>query len=144
MAKKVSDVVMGMLSDAGSATRAPSLIAPPSFEPPAASQPDPTPQPAAVAVHVPAATEAAAAVFTAPAPAAVLEAAAPDQPTTAADDNSQAPRTLRLRPEAASGLRSAWLEAKRDDVLLTAQDFASDLVMEALVSRRRRRTRTPA
>jgi hypothetical protein len=36
-------------------------------------------------------------------------------------------------------LRDAWLEAKRDDVLLTAQDFASDLVDEALARRRRAR-----
>jgi hypothetical protein len=53
---------------------------------------------------------------------------------------SEAPRTLRLRPATAQRLRQAWLEAKRDDVLLTAQDFASDLVDEALVRRRRSRT----
>src|SRR3954454_6819516 len=46
-----------------------------------------------------------------------------------------APRTLRLRSTAAQRLRDAWLDAKRDDVLLTAQDFASDLVEEALVRR---------
>jgi hypothetical protein len=55
-----------------------------------------------------------------------------DQPATVA------PRTLRLRPATAHRLRQAWLEAKRDDVPLTAQDFASDLVDEALVRRRRR------
>ena len=55
--------------------------------------------------------------------------------STAASD---APRTLRLRPETAQQLRAAWLEAKRDDVLLTAQDFASNLVEDAL--RRPRRT----
>jgi len=49
--------------------------------------------------------------------------------------SSKAPRTLRLRPTAASRLRDAWLAAKRDDVLLTAQDFASDLVEEALARR---------
>ena len=59
----------------------------------------------------------------------------PPSTTTAAND---APRTLRLRPETAQKLRAAWLEAKRDDVLLTAQDFASNLVEDAL--RRRRRT----
>jgi hypothetical protein len=52
----------------------------------------------------------------------------------------EAPRTLRLRPGTAQRVRQAWLEAKRDDVLLTAQDFASDLVDEALVRRRRPRT----
>jgi hypothetical protein len=35
-------------------------------------------------------------------------------------------------------LRAAWLEAKRDDVLLQSQDFASALVEEALAARRRR------
>jgi hypothetical protein len=121
MAKNVSDVVMGMLSDAGSATRVPARIAP-----------DPAPQPAAPAVR-----DAA--------PAAAVPAAAPaDRPAPASGDTSEAPRTLRLRSEAATRLRASWLEAKRDDVLLTAQDFASDLVLEALASRRRRRTQTPA
>ncbi|MGE2817930.1 hypothetical protein ACQI5H_22715 [Mycobacterium heidelbergense] len=50
----------------------------------------------------------------------------------------EAPRTLRLRPATAQRVRQAWLEAKRDDVLLTAQDFVSDLVEEALTRRRRR------
>lgn len=51
--------------------------------------------------------------------------------------SGEAPRTLRLRPATAQRLRQAWLEAKRDDVLLTAQDFASDLVEQALGRRRR-------
>ena len=55
----------------------------------------------------------------------------------ATTDAAEAPRTLRLRPATAHRLRQAWLEAKRDDVLLTAQDFASDLVDEALARRRR-------
>jgi hypothetical protein len=130
MAKNVSDVVMGMLSDAGSATRAPATIAPPA-QAPTAPAPEPAP-PAPVAVRE------------VPAVAAAPAAKTPDQPLAAAVDTGEAPRTLRLRPEAATRLRSAWLEAKRDDVLLTAQDFASDLVMEALVSRRRRRTPTSA
>jgi len=46
---------------------------------------------------------------------------------------------MRLRPETAARLRAAWLEAKRNDVLLTAQDFASSLVEDALASRRRAR-----
>ena len=48
---------------------------------------------------------------------------------------------LRLRLAdllASPGVGDAWLEAKRDDVLLTAQDFASDLVEEMLKVRRRR------
>jgi hypothetical protein len=47
---------------------------------------------------------------------------------------------LRLRKGTAQQLREAWLEAKRDDVLLTAQDFASNLVDEALSRRRRQRS----
>jgi len=71
------------------------------------------------------------------APASVTALPAPALPTVAAPE---APRTLRLRPATAQRVRQAWLEAKRDDVLLTAQDFASDLVDEALVRRRRSHT----
>ncbi len=42
------------------------------------------------------------------------------------------PRTLRLRASTAAALRDAWLDAKRDDVLLSHQDFASDLLDAAL------------
>jgi hypothetical protein len=71
-------------------------------------------------------------------PASVSTLPAPARPNTATA--AEAPRTLRLRPATAQRLRRAWLEAKRDDVLLTAQDFASDLVEEALVRRLRRST----
>lgn len=125
MAKNVSDVVMGMLSDVGSATRAPG---------------DTDRQPAAEA-H-----QSRAALVSrrpAPAPRAVAEAVPPAEPVgpppSAESDAPGAPRTLRLRPETATQLRAAWLQAKRDDVLLTAQDFASNLVEEALVARQRRR-----
>jgi hypothetical protein len=69
-------------------------------------------------------------------PASVSTLPAPARPATA--PTAEAPRTLRLRPATAQRVRQAWLEAKRDDVLLTAQDFASDLVEEALARRRRR------
>lgn len=62
---------------------------------------------------------------------------APELPTTPAP---KAPRTVRLRPATAQRVRQAWLDAKRNDVLLTAQDFASDLVDEALVRRWQTRT----
>jgi hypothetical protein len=127
MAKKVSDVVMGMLSDAGSATRVTIDVAAPPADPPAA--------PPAADVSAPAPIHRG----TVAAPQ-VKPVESPEQPSA---QEPGAPRTLRLRPEAATRLRAAWLEAKRDDVLLTAQDYASDLVMEALVSRRRRRS-TPA
>lgn len=129
MGKDVSDVVMGMLSDVGSATRAPAPIAPTEEPPPRRSKP--APRTSSVSPDVPGAVSAPVATPS-------------DQPAAATVDAAKAPRTLRLRSEAASRLRAAWLEAKRDDVLLTAQDFASDLVMEALVSRRRRRTQTSA
>jgi hypothetical protein len=72
------------------------------------------------------------------APASVTTLPAPAVPSTATA--TEAPRTLRLRPATAHRVRQAWLAAKRDDVLLTAQDFASDLVDEALARRRRSRT----
>ena len=125
MAKKVSDVVMGMLSDAGSATRVAIDVDVPVAEPP-----EPP------AAHVPAPAPAPIERATVAAPQ-VKSVESVERPSAA---EPEAPRTLRLRPEAATRLRAAWLEAKRDDVLLTAQDFASDLMMEALVSRRRRRT----
>lgn len=121
MAKNVADVVMGMLSDAGSATRTPVEADP---------QPVVAPPPPALVSR------------SAPAPRATAAAAQPTKPAgppPSGADALGAPRTLRLRPEAASQLRAAWLEAKRDDVLLTAQDFASNLVEEALVTRQRRR-----
>ena len=60
----------------------------------------------------------------------------PPAPAPAAAE--RAPRTLRLRTATAQQLRAAWLEAKRDDVLLTAQDYASTLLDEALAARARR------
>jgi hypothetical protein len=71
------------------------------------------------------------------APASVTTLPTPALPAAPA---AEAPRTLRLLPATAQRLRQAWLEAKRDDVLLTAQDFASELVDEALARRRRSRT----
>ena len=62
--------------------------------------------------------------------------ARPPARRTAGAAEVKAPRTLRLRSTTAEQLRQAWLNAKRDDVLLTAQDFASDLVEDALVRRR--------
>lgn len=84
------------------------------------------------------------------APPAVTVTQEPRVPVTALPTSRQsataaageAPRTLRLRPATAHRLRQAWLEAKRDDVLLTAQDFASDLVEQALQRRRRSAAQT--
>ncbi|WP_232512191.1 hypothetical protein [Mycobacterium avium] len=54
------------------------------------------------------------------------------------DEATAPPRTLRLRPATAQRLRQAWMQAKRDDVFLTAQDFASNLLEEALTRHQRR------
>jgi hypothetical protein len=112
--KDTTAAVLGMLSTAGSQTRRTAESAPPAEE-------------ASVPPTVTVTEDAAASVTTLP---------TPTRPTTATA--AEAPRTLRLRPVTAQRLRQAWLEAKRDDVLLTAQDFASDLVDEALARRRRR------
>jgi hypothetical protein len=110
-----------MLSTAGAQTRGP-IAAPPAPETPA---PVVEPQPAPIDAAEPAKTGSVSAL--------------PSPPKAQPPTEEAAPRTLRLRPATAAQLRSAWLQAKRDDVLLTAQDFASDLVEEALVRHRRRR-----
>ena len=112
--KDTAAAVIGMLSTAGAQTRrTPEITAP-------------------------------AEAIVAPAPVTVTEQVAasvsplPTSTRATTATAAEAPRTLRLRTATAQRLRQAWLEAKRDDVLLTAQDFASDLVDEALVRRRRR------
>ena len=116
--KDTAAAVIGMLSTAGAQTRRT-----PEFTAPAEAIVAPAP--------VTVTEQVAASVSTLP---------PPPRPTTATPPD--APRTLRLRPATAHRLRQAWLEAKRDDVLLTAQDFASDLVDEALLARHRRRPAT--
>jgi hypothetical protein len=127
--KDTATAVLGMLSTAGAQTRLPSAPPPPP-EPPVAAEPDPVPSPAATAPELPAAT---------PEPTAASVSRLPGPRPQQSATEAAAPRTLRLRPATATKLRNAWLEAKRDDVLLTAQDFASDLVEEALARHRRRR-----
>jgi hypothetical protein len=123
--KDTATAVLGMLSTAGAQTRAP-LPEPPAPE----VTPPPAPEPDVAVAEAPVAPEPpAASVSTLPSSAKRRSAAGDDA----------APRTLRLRPDTAARLRAAWLEAKRDDVLLTAQDFASGLVEDALVRHRRRR-----
>lgn len=120
MAKKdTADAVLGMLSTTGASTR-------PTRTPPAepatiADQPGPA--------HIDAAaTEELAPVVSAASASRRRSTAAPT-PTPVAPT---APRTLRLRASTAAALRDAWLAAKRDDVLLSHQDFASDLLDAAL------------
>ncbi len=124
--KDTASAVLGMLSTAGSQTR-------PVGEPSAPVAPQP-PRPTAPVPPTPTLTAETpepvrASVSTLPAPRPEAEEKA-------------APRTQRLRPETAQALRSAWLHAKRDDVLLSSQDFASNLIEEALASRHRREQRS--
>jgi hypothetical protein len=123
--KDTASAVLGMLSTAGAQTRA-AIASPVPPEPAAVAQPEPDPAPPTRATAEPA-----------PPTAPVSTLPTPRQRSAAAEDG--APRTLRLRPDTAAELRAAWLEAKRDDVLLTAQDFASNLVDDALARHRRRR-----
>lgn len=123
--KDVTNAVAGMLSTAGEQTRPPLRT---STEPrrEATASPAPPQEPAPETTRDETSAGATAAT--------TLAAPAPR-------DDTSAPRTLRLRAQTAQDLRAAWLDAKRDDVLLTAQDFASSLVDEALLSRRRRAAR---
>lgn len=111
--KDTASAVVGMLSSVGAQTRKP-------LESPAPVEHR------AVSSTVTVTEDAQGSVSPLPTPPRAVSATAP-----------AAPRTLRLRTSTAQRLRDAWLEAKRDDVLLTAQDFASDLVDEALARRRR-------
>jgi hypothetical protein len=113
--KDTAAAVIGMLSTAGAQTRRTPDHTEPVEELPATASVTVTEDPPA-------------SVRTLPAPALPISAPA-----------AEAPRTLRLLPATAQRVREAWLEAKRDDVLLTAQDFASELVDEALARRRRSR-----
>ena len=113
--KDAASAVVGMLSAVGEQTRRPVEVTPPVREAVSTPTVTVTEEPRASVSALPTAPPAAPAV-------------APEPKT---------PRTLRLRSTTAQRLRDAWLEAKRDDVLLTAQDFASDLVDEALRRRAR-------
>jgi hypothetical protein len=115
--KDAADTVMGMLSAVGSQTRPAAEVKPPN-----------SPVAAESSSIEPAADD------TRPATVSTLPPVSP--PAKAVEDT--APRTIRLRAETAGQLRAAWLEAKRDDVLLQSQDFASTLIDEALAARRRR------
>ena len=51
---------------------------------------------------------------------------------SASTASSPVPRTLRLSQSTAEALRTAWLAAKRDRVLLTYQDFAGEIITSGL------------
>jgi hypothetical protein len=117
--KDTASAVLGMLSTVGAQTR----VADPTEALPPAVAPEPPPSAEPSAESRP----------------PVLVSTLPTAQAPAKGVAGEAPRTLRLRRTTAQELREAWLEAKRDDVLLTAQDFASNLVDEALSRRRRQR-----
>lgn len=131
MAKKdTAATVLGMLSTTGASTRPSGLPSPDrprdEFEPPAV--PEAATVPAPVATAAPEPREEAP-----PPPGSASHRRVPEPEAPA----REVPRTLRLRASTAAALRDAWLEAKRHDVLLSHQDFASDLLDVALGQRQR-------
>lgn len=142
MAKKdTTATVLGMLSSTGASTRPLGGVSRP--EPAEPAEPSPVDERASTEQAVPdvAATSAPDASPTptalrptssAPTRSSRRRSAVAEPETTARD----VPRTLRLRASTAAALRDAWLEAKRDDVLLSHQDFASNLIDDALGRRR--------
>lgn len=119
MAKKdTADAVLGMLSTTGTSTRPTRNPAEPAT---IADQPGPA--------HIDAAATEELALAVPATSASRRRSTAAPTPTPVAPT---APRTLRLRASTAAALRDAWLAAKRDDVLLSHQDFASDLLDAAL------------
>jgi hypothetical protein len=126
--KDTSVAVLGMLSTAGSQTRPNYDNAPtPESSSPSAATSEPAPSADSAIAPAAPATPPPGRIHTGSTAASVAQ-----------DSAEAAPRTLRLRASTAAKLRAAWVEAKRDDVFLTAQDFASNLLDEALAARKRR------
>jgi hypothetical protein len=127
--KDTAATVLGMLSTTGASTR-------PSSPPTVPALNEPEVPPGAEVDKPPAAVRPAPAGAQPSRRSATRRRAAtvPNGSNEAAP--REAPRTLRLRTSTAAALREAWLEAKRDDVLLSHQDFASDLLDAALARRR--------
>ncbi|KAA0093590.1 hypothetical protein CIW49_26370 [Mycolicibacterium sp. P1-18] len=125
--KDTTSAVVGMLSTAGARTRATEVASDLESGEAVVASPARAPEPEPAVVSRVADAQPSASVSSLP----------PVRPKKSTGD---APSTVRLSPSAARQLRDAWLEAKRDDVLLTAQDFASLLVEEALHRRRRARS----
>ena len=152
MAKKdAAETVLNMLSTTGASTRSTSTPSSHQLGDPAAPQRSgiaSAGQDAEQLVPAQKAETSAAAAPERPEPAlptvpAARPAHTPRRRAAAAEQETAArdvPRTLRLRASTAAALRDAWLEAKRDDVLLSHQDFASDL-LDAALRRRRSTTR---
>jgi hypothetical protein len=73
-------------------------------------------------------------------PAAQRQPPKPHDPAPSTSAESKAPPTLRLAQPTAAALRTAWLQEKRDRVLLTYQDFAGEVITAGL---RQARQHTP-
>ncbi|MGD9697297.1 MAG: hypothetical protein AB7V42_16745 [Thermoleophilia bacterium] len=123
--KDTAATVLGMLSTTGASTKPPAGLA----EPSAARAEQPAEPSADVEAAAGKPEPAVSTSATRPA-APRRRTAPPPEPNVPA-----VPRTLRLRASTAAALRDAWLDAKRNDVLLSHQDFASDLLDAALRQR---------
>ena len=132
MGKNAGQTVQALLARAPAPPRAHAPVSP-------AAQPDQRDQ-----EHhghkVEAVSEQAAPAETTPAIAAPLRrrrrSPAPTEAPAATDLSAPAeltaPPTLRLSQPIAEALRTAWLAAKRDRVLLTYQDFAGEIIATGL------------
>jgi hypothetical protein len=141
--KDTAATVLGMLSSTGASTRpsSPADSDGPSEkrdgELPAVA--DEAPAAAPSSLPAPVAVPSLPAVEDAPAAARVARRRTSGPAPAPESAGREVPRTLRLRASTAAALRDAWLEAKRDDVLLSHQDFASDLLDSVLRRRGPRR-----
>lgn len=121
--KDTSSAVLSMLSERGASFR-PSGTAPhalPGHDDPESSGPSAAEE----ADRLPVVAQQAP-------PATARRARKQAGAASAPDPAENAPRTLRLGQPMANALREAWLEAKREDVLLTYQDFADQVVRAGL------------
>lgn len=126
MAKKdTTDAVLSMLGDRGASFR------PTGNPPPAQREPV---ESAKEEVHAPEPVSPSSPPVRSRSSVATARRARKSQvkPAVKSDPTENAPRTLRLSQPMANSLREAWLDAKRDDVLLTYQDFADQVVRAGL------------
>ena len=127
MAKNAGNTVQALLARAPAPPRAPAPT--PSTSP--TLRPDPVQHERRAEQAQPVPEQAAPAVPVIGAPAPRLHRT-PAPATPSAPAEPTAPLTLRLSQPTAQALRSAWLTAKRDRVLLTYQDFAGEIIATGL------------
>jgi hypothetical protein len=129
VAKNAGNTVQALLAKAPAPPRTPAPT--PSARPPA--RPDPLQHEPRTeqAQEVPEQAAPAPGVSVVGAPAARPHRSFPPD-TPSAPGEPTTPPTLRLSQPIAQALRSAWLTAKRDRVLLTYQDFAGEIIATGL------------